>query len=179
MTYCVSCGAENADGTQFCVRCGASIAPAPAPESWKASGDIGSQAPPASNPSAGYPPVDAPGSYSQPQAGYPSYNPPQSPMVYPNQQGGAAQPMHPAVPAIISLIFPGAGLFFVKDKQGLAIGILGGWIAYWIVAFVLSFVFIGFCLFLLLPIIHIGAALLSWDEAAKQSNGQFAPILFK
>jgi len=99
-------------------------------------------------------------------------------MVYPQQQG-AAQPMHPAVPAIVSLLIPGAGLFFVKDKAGLAIGILAGWIVYWIVAVILFFFIIGICLFLLFPLIHIGAALLSWDEAAKQSGGQFAPILFK
>ena len=87
--------------------------------------------------------------------------------------------MHPAVAAIVSLLIPGAGLFFVKDKAGLAIGILVGWIVYWVVAIILSFVFIGFCLFLLAPLIHLGAALLSWDEAAKQSGGQFSPILFK
>ena len=178
MTYCVSCGAENADGTQFCVRCGASIAPTPAPESWKASGDIGNQAPPTGDPSGGFNPGGTPGGYNPSQGAYQAYNPPQTPMVYPQQQG-VAQPMHPAVPAIVSLLIPGAGLFFVKDKAGLAIGILVGWIVFWIVTFILSFVFIGFCLMLLAPLIHIGAALLSWDEAAKQSGGQFAPILFK
>lgn len=36
MTVCTSCGTENADGMKFCVKCGAALAPAPDPGSWKA-----------------------------------------------------------------------------------------------------------------------------------------------
>lgn len=36
MISCSSCGAENVDGTRFCVRCGAGLAAAPAPGSWQA-----------------------------------------------------------------------------------------------------------------------------------------------
>jgi len=178
MTFCVSCGAENADGTQFCVRCGATLAPAPAPESWKVSGDLGTPAAPPSDPSGGYTPGGAAGGYGQPSSGYPSYNPSQTPMPYQQPLGGA-QPMHPAVPALVSFFLPGLGLLFMKDKQGPALAFFGGYIAYWLVSFVLSFVFIGFCLFLLFPLLHIAAGIYTWDEAAKQSNGQFQPILFK
>ncbi len=32
---------------------------------------------------------------------------------------------------------------------------------------------------MVMPLINIAAAVHSWDEAAKASNGQFQPILFK
>ncbi|HEV2707322.1 MAG TPA: hypothetical protein VGV59_15485, partial [Pyrinomonadaceae bacterium] len=35
MALCSSCGGENADGTRFCVRCGAGLAAAPSPGSWQ------------------------------------------------------------------------------------------------------------------------------------------------
>ncbi len=35
MTLCTACGAENMDGTKFCVRCGAQLAPAPDPGAWR------------------------------------------------------------------------------------------------------------------------------------------------
>lgn len=41
MISCPSCGAENADGTRFCVKCGTTLSTAPSPESWRApSGDL-------------------------------------------------------------------------------------------------------------------------------------------
>jgi uncharacterized RDD family membrane protein YckC len=43
MTICTSCGAENADGVRFCVRCGTALATAPAPGAWQQpSGDLSS-----------------------------------------------------------------------------------------------------------------------------------------
>jgi uncharacterized RDD family membrane protein YckC len=35
MTICTSCGAENAEGVRFCVRCGTALATAPPPGAWQ------------------------------------------------------------------------------------------------------------------------------------------------
>jgi len=35
MTICTSCGAENAEGVRFCVKCGTALAAAPSPGSWQ------------------------------------------------------------------------------------------------------------------------------------------------
>ncbi len=62
MIPCPSCGAENADGTRFCVKCGTTLSAAPSPESWRApSGDLNqtrlSDPPPVSDPQPEVPPV--------------------------------------------------------------------------------------------------------------------------
>ena len=175
MATCASCGTNNVEGTKFCVSCGAGLSAAPAPESWRMSGDLNNQPPPAAdpyNPAGGYTP-------QTPPPNYPSYNAGQNmtPSYQPTQSGN--QPMHPIVPALVSFFFPGLGLLFVPNKAGLGIGIFAGTIAYAIVATILTFVFIGICLFIAMPLINIAAAIHSWDEAAKNSNGQFQPIYFK
>ncbi|HEV2801650.1 MAG TPA: hypothetical protein VGW12_14345 [Pyrinomonadaceae bacterium] len=178
MATCASCGTNNVEGTKFCVSCGATLASsAPPPESWRMSGDLNSQQtpPPASDPyspAGGYAP-------QTPPPGYPAYNPGQNMTPSYQQTPTGAQPMHPAVPALVSFFFPGLGLLFVPNKAGLGIAIFAGTIAYAIVATILTFVFVGICLFIAMPIINIAAAIHSWDEAAKNSNGQFQPILFK
>ena len=43
MIACPSCGAENVEGTRFCVKCGTTLPAAPSPESWRQSGDLGAQ----------------------------------------------------------------------------------------------------------------------------------------
>ncbi|HEV2761911.1 MAG TPA: RDD family protein [Pyrinomonadaceae bacterium] len=73
MTLCTSCGTENAEGMKFCVKCGAALAPAPDPGSWKApSGDLYattvSQGRPIDQP---FP--EQPGSYTPPPVPYPGY----------------------------------------------------------------------------------------------------------
>lgn len=178
MTLCPSCGAENTEGTRFCVKCGTTLSSAPAPESWRApSGDLNQTRvdDPASASAGGYTPQTPPSSY-------PTYTPPQAP--YQPQMpvgGGASQPMHPAVPAIVSLFVPGIGLLFVPNKAGLGLGIFAGYVVLWIVMFVIALVTLGIgtCLFIFLPLANVAAAIHSWDEAAKASRGQFQPLLFK
>ena len=77
MIACPSCGAENIEGTRFCVKCGTTLPASPAPESWRQSGDLGQQ--------------------QTQQPGYQSggYAPPQPPPSYPGyaqQQGMSYQP---------------------------------------------------------------------------------------
>ena len=173
MIACPSCGVENVEGTRFCVKCGTTLPASPAPESWRQSGDLGQQQTQQSSyQSGGYTPPQ------QQQSSYPTYNPQQ----YPQQQQpaiGGSQPMHPAVPAVVSLFLPGIGLLFVPNKAGLGIGIFAATIVYAVIATILTFVVVGVCLFAVMPLINVAAAVHSWDEAAKASNGQFQPILFK
>ena len=176
MATCASCGTNNVEGTKFCVSCGATLTPAPAPESWRASGDLNNQPPPAGdyNPSGGYAP-------QTPPPNYPSYNAGQNMTPSYQQTNTGNQPMHPAIPAIVSLFIPGIGLLFVPNKAGLGLGVFAGYAALNIVLFVLAVVTLGIgsCLFLAVPLVNVAAAIHSWDEEAKVSNGQFQPILFK
>lgn len=170
MIACPSCGAENTEGTRFCVKCGTTLSAAPSPESWRApSGDLGQAV--SDQPSSGYTP-------QTPPSNYPTYTPPQG-VQYQAPVIGGSQPMHPAVPAIVSLFFPGLGLLFVPGKAGLGIGIFAAYMALVIIGIILTFVLIGMCLLLALPLGNVVAAVHSWDEAAKTSSGQYQPILFK
>jgi hypothetical protein len=176
MIACPSCGADNVEGTRFCVKCGTTLPTAPAPESWRQSGDLGQQ--PQQTQQPGY----QSGGYTPPQTpptAYPTYNPPQN--VYQPPGASGSQPMHPAIPAIVSLIVPGIGLLFVPGKAGLGLGILAAYIVLWVIMFIIAFVTLGIgtCLFIFLPLANVAAAIHSWDEAAKASGGQFQPILFK
>ncbi len=173
MTSCPSCGAENTDGTRFCVKCGTTLSPAPAPESWRApSGDLNQTKVDDPSVGGGYTPQTPPSSY-------PTYTPPQAP--YQPQPAGGGQPMHPAVPALVSFFVPGIGLLFVPNKAGLGLGIFAGYVVIVFILIVLAVITLGIgsCLFFLLPLANIAAAIHSWDEAAKTSGGQFQPILFK
>lgn len=183
MAVCANCGTSNVEGTKFCVSCGGQLSDAPAPESWRASSELnppaGGSAPTSdagSSAAGGYTPQAPP---QTPPTSYPTYNPPQSPQSYGSQGAGGAPQMHPAIPAIISLFLPGIGLLMVPDKQKLGVMIFAGYVGLGIVGFILSFVLIGLCVFLLMPLANIAAAVHSWDEAAKVSGGQFQPIFFK
>jgi hypothetical protein len=189
MAVCANCGTSNIDGTKFCVSCGGQLGDAPAPESWRASSELGT--PPAADPTApgtttGTAPgatTGAAGGYTPqtPPSNYPTYTPPQGAQNYQPQGAGGAQQMHPAIPAIVSFFLPGIGLLFLPDKQKLAFMIFGGFVGLVIVMFLLAFVTLGLgaCLFPLLIVANLAAAIHSWDEAAKASGGQFHPILFK
>jgi zinc-ribbon domain len=164
MTSCTSCGAENADGTQFCTKCGATLS--------------------APGPSTDYAPP--PVSEYTPTGGAASYNPPQPLMQTPPQPAG--EPPHPALAAVVSLFFPGMGLLFVPNKQRLGIGIFAGTVVGYVIligAYILfSAVTLGFgafagCCFLLLPLWNLATAIHSYDEAAKISGGKFSPLVFK
>lgn len=173
MIACPSCGADNVEGTRFCVKCGTTLPAAPAPESWRQSGDLGGQ----QQTQQGY----QSGGYTPPQqqSGYPAYNQSQGMYQPTPPAAGGSQQMHPAVAAIVSLFLPGIGLLFVPNKAGLGIGIFAATIAYAVIATILTFVVVGICLFIAMPLINVAAAIHSWDEAAKVSGGQFQPILFK
>ncbi|HEX8294377.1 MAG TPA: TM2 domain-containing protein [Pyrinomonadaceae bacterium] len=82
MIGCPSCGAENVEGTRFCVKCGTTLPASPQPESWRQSGDLGQQPP-----QQDYQPG---GGYSTPQtppSAYPSYSPQQDLSSYQQQAG--------------------------------------------------------------------------------------------
>ena len=182
MPVCANCGTNNIEGVRFCVSCGSQVGDAPAPESWRASSDLGGSVPPAATSDPASPDAGASGSTGytpQVPPNYPTYTPQQPATPYYQQQQPAAQPMHPAVPAIVSLFLPGIGLLFVPNKAGLGLGIFGAVIAYTVIATILTFFVVGICLFIAMPLINVAAAIHSWDEAAKASNGQFQPILFK
>ena len=184
MAMCANCGTNNIEGTKFCVGCGSQLGEAPPPESWRASSDLG--APPvAGTEEPTRPQADAGGYTPQvpPPPSYPTYNQPAPPPAYGYQQQqpaiGGSQPMHPAVAAIVSFFLPGLGLLFVPNKAGLGIGIFAATIGYAVIATLLTFVVIGVCLLVVMPLINIAAAIHSWDEAAKASGGQFQPLVFK
>lgn len=186
MINCPNCGAENADGTSFCARCGAQLAAsaAPSPESWRTDSDTQNRAPSDFDAPAG----GASGSYTPPpqQSSYPVYNQPagsgqygQSNYGQANHGAPAGNDMHPAIPAIISLLVPGIGLLFVPNKAGLGLAIFAATIGFYILATVLTFFVVGICLFLVAPLINVAAAVHSFDEAAKASGGRYQPVLFK
>ena len=71
MIACPSCGAENVEGTRFCVKCGTTLPASPQPESWRQSGDLGQQPTQQDYQPGGYPPPQTPPS------AYPTYTPQQ------------------------------------------------------------------------------------------------------
>ena len=103
--------------------------------------------------------------------------------------GGAAttSQVNPPLAAIISFFFPGLGLLLVPNKLPLALGIFGGSIVLTLVlVIVAAFVSIGMnsnmctlCIFPVALLIQIGAALFTYDTAAKLSDGQYKPLIFK
>src|SRR5919202_6378736 len=100
MIACPSCGADNVEGTRFCVKCGTTLPTAPAPETWRQSGDLGGQQQPSGTPSGGFAPGSQPGGYSTPDPYAPA-----APSSWP-QQPQAMQPGYNT-----------AGLFFIGEKR--------------------------------------------------------------
>lgn len=182
MPVCAKCGTNNIEGATFCASCGSTIGQPPAPESWRASSELGG--PPAGATEPPRPPSGE-GGYappSPPQPNYPVHNQPHVPAPgYQQPVVGGSQPMHPAVPAIVSFMLPGIGLLFVPNKAGLGMGIFAGYVGLIVVFMIFAFVTLGLgtCLAPVLMLANVAAGIHSWDEAAKASGGQFQPLLFK
>lgn len=108
-----------------------------------------------------------------------------SPSVPPAVAG--ASPVNPPLAAIISFFFPGLGLLLVPNKMPLALGIFGGVMVLSILLGVAAgiigaLVNSSVCVLCVLPVVlllQIGAAIYTYDEAAKLSNGQHKPLVFK
>lgn len=100
--------------------------------------------------------------------------------------GTATSPVNPPLAAIISFFFPGLGLLLVPNKLPLALGIFGGALVLSIILFALALIFsyaeLGICSLCVFPLpllVGLGAAVFTFDEAAKLSNGQYKPLVFK
>ena len=102
MIACPSCGAGNVEGTRFCVKCGTTLPTAPAPETWRQSGDLGQQQPSPQQgaPSGGFAPGSQPSGYSTPDPYAPA-----APSGWPQPQ----QAMQPG--------YNTAGLFSIGEKR--------------------------------------------------------------
>jgi uncharacterized RDD family membrane protein YckC len=134
MTTCVSCGAENADGVRFCVRCGSVLQQPPQPGSWQQpsgglgnppSGGLGSRPSGAPSGGLGGPGYGAQG-YTPPPA---QYNQPASAISYGGAVTSAGVGGYPfaewadrAIAAIIDGLLVFAGVLVLY----LVIGLIGG-----------------------------------------------------
>jgi hypothetical protein len=87
--------------------------------------------------------------------------------------------MHPVVPAVVSLFAPGLGLLLLESRDRVkdALLIFGVWFAYFAASYVLTFLVIGLCWWLPLPLLNIAAAIHSYDEASLVQGGK--PLLFQ
>jgi hypothetical protein len=163
MAFCTSCGSDNPDNSKFCIKCGAQIIPSPVPGSWREAGERTEEETIVND--------------------YPAYSPPSMPTPQGVRQN---EGVHPIIPAVVSFFLPGIGLVLIPNKIGLAIAIFVGAMVSYVILGILSVLitiislgFAGPCLFFLFPAINLLAAVHSWDEAAKVSNGKFDPYLFK
>jgi ribosomal protein L40E len=94
--------------------------------------------------------------------------------------GGSLAPgeMDPIIATVISLFIPGLGLYFVwpGDKRNMAILVTAGLIvADLLCGFAGLFGFIlliPFCCWFLIPIIHLGAAVYTYNEGMKATGGK-------
>jgi hypothetical protein len=106
MALCTSCGAGNAEGVRYCVKCGTALVMAPPPELWRYSGDLDSartqpDAPPQPPQYQQQPPrYQQPPPYQSPPS-YPQSSPHQHPAPYqqPRPVYGAPQSVAPFQPA--------------------------------------------------------------------------------
>jgi uncharacterized RDD family membrane protein YckC len=118
MVLCPSCGAENADGMKFCVKCGATISDsAHAAGSWQQPSGNLYDTPSAGSSSFG---GSQPGSYSPPSV-------PPSAYSYPQGMGGPSG-MNYALwgDRVLAALIDGALVFAVVVVLYIVIGIIGG-----------------------------------------------------
>ena len=87
--------------------------------------------------------------------------------------------LHPAVPMVVSLLAPGLGLLLWKNRDHVkdAFIIFGVWFSYVAVSFVLTFLIVGVCCWLPLPLLNVAAGIHSFDEATLEQGGK--PLLFQ
>jgi len=93
---------------------------------------------------------------------------------------GVPGEMDPIIATVISLFIPGLGLYFIwpEDVKQKAILITVGLVAFEIIWVGLSFVGalftfgLAFCCVFLLPLIHIGSAIYTYNEAMKVTGGK-------
>jgi heme/copper-type cytochrome/quinol oxidase subunit 1 len=80
---------------------------------------------------------------------------------------------------IVSLLAPGLGLLLLekRDRVKDALAIFGAWFAYFVISFLLTFVVVGVCCWLPLPLLHVAAGIHSFDEATLEQGGK--PLLFR
>ncbi len=107
MIACPSCGAENVEGTRFCVKCGTTLPASPQPESWRQSGDLGQQQTQQDYQSSGY------STPQPPSSGYPSYTPQQDLSYQQGAPGGdwkAQGADKKMVAGILAILLNGLGI---------------------------------------------------------------------
>ena len=125
MIGCPSCGAENVEGTRFCVKCGTTLPASPQPESWRQSGDLGQQPQQDYQQSSGY------STPQTPSSGYPSYPQQDSLSSYPPQAGDwQAAGANKKMPAgLLAILLGGFGVHkFYLGYQTEGIIMLVAWI---------------------------------------------------
>ena len=92
--------------------------------------------------------------------------------------GGLPSGVDPVIATAISLFIPFLGLYFIwpEDKKTNAILFTAGGlvadVAVFAVGLVLTFFLIGVCCFFLIPIIHLAAALYTYNEGMKATGGK-------
>ncbi len=80
---------------------------------------------------------------------------------------------------VVSLLAPGLGLLLLKNRDHVkdALLIFGVWFSYIAIAFVLTFLIVGVCCWLPLPLLNVAAGIHSFDEATLEQGG--TPLLFQ
>ncbi|WP_424358134.1 double zinc ribbon domain-containing protein [Methanocella sp. MCL-LM] len=93
-------------------------------------------------------------------------------------RSGAPGEVDPIIATVISLVIPFLGLYFVwpEDKKTTAIlytvAGLAADAAVFVIGFILTFFLIGVCCFFVIPVIHLAAALYTYNEAMKITGGK-------
>jgi hypothetical protein len=93
-------------------------------------------------------------------------------------KSGAPGEVDPIIATVISLVIPFLGLYLVwpEDKKTTAIlytvaGLAADAVVF-VIGFIMTFFVIGVCCFFLIPVIHLAAALYTYNEAMKATGGK-------
>jgi len=85
----------------------------------------------------------------------------------PKPTGGVTS--SPVVAAVLSAIIPGLG-HFISGNDSRAVGWFAGAVIYYLLAFILTLFVVGLVLWLLAPILHIGAAADGYITTKNRAN---------